>query len=137
MTDARPYSKATQLAYTANRKKYRRQVAGRKRWEQIRSQKLGPCIRCTWLGVTQTLESTLHHCVPRDRGGGDTEACVVSLCGHGTAGCHGLIESGDQKACQEFADALQNLDGEAYAYAVDKLGEDGFLRLYKVRFEAA
>lgn len=132
-----PDFKADQLARVATKKPYRRKVAGRKRWEQIRASKLGPCILCTWLDEKQPLPSTLHHVVPRDRNGADTEANLVSLCGSGTTGHHGAIEGGDHFACQTFADALANLDGEAYSYATSKLGEDGFLRMYKVKFEAA
>ena len=133
-----PDWKPDQLARAgAGKKPYRRKVAGRKRWEQIRDAKLGPCVICTWLGVKQELPSSLHHAVPKDRGGADCESNCVPVCGDGTRGHHGRLEAGDPQACQAFAAAIQEYDGDAYSYAVEKLGEDGFLRLYRVRFEAA
>lgn len=133
-----PDFKAERLEKThGTKKKYRRQVAGRKRWEAIRADKLGPCIVCTWLDEKQPSPSTLHHVVPRDRNGADTEANLVSLCGSGMTGHHGKVEAGDEYVCRTFVDALANLDGDAYSYATSKLGEEGFLRLYRVRFEAA
>ena len=135
---AQPDWKADQLARAGKGKKpYRRKVAGRKRWEQIRDAKLGPCVVCRWLGQEQKSESTLHHAVPKDRNGADCESNCVSVCGSGTTGHHGELEAGVQATCQAFAAAIQEFDGEAYSYCIDKLGEDGFLRLYKVRFEAA
>lgn len=130
-----PDFKADQLARAhGTKKKYHRQIAGRKRWEQIRSSKMGPCVVCLWRGETQPLPSSLHHAVPKDRNGADTEANCVPVCGDGTTGHHGDIEAGRASVCQDFAAAIQEYDGEAYSYCIDKLGEDGFLRLYKVRF---
>lgn len=132
-----PDWKPDQLARAGARKKpYRRKVAGRKRWEQIRDSKLGPCVLCQWQGVQQLLPSSLHHVVPRDRNGADTESNLVSLCGEGTTGCHGRIEARDKAACRDFVDALANLDGDAYSYAIQHLGEYGFLNMYCVRFDA-
>lgn len=130
--DAKAYSKADALA--RGPKKRGRQVASRERWEQIRARKLGPCVVCLWIGEVQTLPSSLHHSVSRSLGGSDCESNCVSVCGDGTTGHHGLIEAHDQATCQAFAAAIQVCDEDAYSYAVDKLGEDGFLRRYKVRF---
>lgn len=107
------------------------------RWREIRDRKLGPCLVCTHLGVEQGAPSTLHHVVAKSLGGSDTESNCVPLCGTGTSGCHGRVEAHEPDTCQAFAVALQLLDDDAYAYAIGKLGEDGFFRRYKVRFEAA
>ena len=104
---------------------------------QIRAEKLGPCIVCMYLGTRQPHASTLHHVVPRDRGGDDIKENMVSVCGHGTIGHHGDIEAHDHETCRLFAAALQQFDPDAYVYAIDHLGEDGFLRLYHVEFETA
>jgi hypothetical protein len=44
----------------------------------------GYCVRCGRTPVTG------HHLVPRSQGG--VHGPVWDLCGHGTAGCHGLAE---------------------------------------------
>lgn len=113
-----------------------RQRAGRERWDEIRTRKLAPCLVCRWQGVKQELPSTLHHIVAKSLGGSDTEANVAPVCGDGTRGHHGLLEAHDPVTCQAFAAALQQWDDQAYSYAVEKLGEDRFLRRYHVRFEA-
>lgn len=46
------------------------------------------CVRC---GTTQGL--TVHHRLPRGRGGPDSPDNLLSACGSGTTGCHGWIES--------------------------------------------
>ncbi len=121
-------------------RRFRRTASATERAE-IRDRKLGPCIVCLYLAtlndtrMRQPYASTLHHVVPRDRGGDDVAENEVSVCGHGTIGHHGALESGDPEICQAFAAALQQYDGEAYAYAIEQLGEDGFLRLYRVKFE--
>lgn len=109
--------------------------ASPQRWREIRERKLGPCLVCTYLKVEQGPASTLHHVVAKSLGGSDTESNCVPLCGTGTTGCHGRVEAHEPDTCQAFAAALQLLDDDAYAYAIEKLGEDGFLRRYHVRFE--
>lgn len=37
--------------------------------------------------------TTLHHITPRSQGGGDVQENLAPLCGDGSRGCHGLIES--------------------------------------------
>lgn len=39
------------------------------------------------------LTTQLHHRKPRSRGGGNSPANLILLCGSGTAGCHGFVES--------------------------------------------
>jgi len=48
----------------------------------------GMCERCGQWGGT-----TLHHRRKRSQGGEWSAANCVSLCGHGTAGCHGWVEA--------------------------------------------
>lgn len=112
-----------------------REKASPQRWAEIRAKKLGPCYVCVYRGETQELDSSLHHVVAKSLGGSDTEANVAPACGDGTTGHHGLLEAHDPETCRAFAAALQKFDDAAYAYAISKLGEDGFLRRYKVRFE--
>lgn len=132
----RPDPKTVTDGGIGRKKPKARQRAGRDRWEEIRARKLGDCLVCRWLGVKQTLPSTLHHIVAKSLGGSDTEANVAPVCGDGTVGHHGFLEAHDPATCQAFAAALQQWDDQAYSYAVEKLGEDRFLRRYKVRFES-
>lgn len=118
-------------------KRKSRKRASAQRWEEIRAKKLGPCLVCQWLGETQQHSSSLHHVVAKSLGGSDCESNVVSLCGDGVQGHHGLVERHDAETCRVFADAIQNLDGHAYSYAVQHLGEDGFARRYIKRWERA
>jgi 5-methylcytosine-specific restriction endonuclease McrA len=111
-----------------------REKASPQRWREIRARKLGPCLVCRYLEVEQERPSTLHHVVAKSLGGSDTEANCVPLCGTGTTGCHGLVEKHDPDTCALFAAAVQRFDDAAYAYAIEKLGEDGWLRRYYVWF---
>jgi hypothetical protein len=132
-----PFSKQQQLG--AERKRYRRVVASRKSWEKLRDERLGPCLICRYQGTQQEYGSSLHHVVPRGsyRGGDDVAANLVPLCGDGSRGHHGLIESGDTTTRRQLAEAVQKLEPDVYAYAIDKLGEDGWLRQHRVEFRAA
>ena len=53
------------------------------------------CRRCR-----QPAES-IHHRLPRSRGGDDSPLNLVALCGSGTTGCHGLIEAHPEWARME------------------------------------
>lgn len=64
-----------------------RHVADREQWERIVFAKAGPCRGCGGAG------ESFHHLVPRSLRGDDVEANVVPLCGHGTKGCHGVLEN--------------------------------------------
>ena len=108
--------------------------ASQARWVKIRERKMGACYVCRWLDVRQELPSTLHHVVSKSLGGSDTEGNVVPLCGSGTTGHHGLVEAHHAPTCQALAAAIQAWDDLVYRYAVGKLGEDGWLRRYKVQF---
>lgn len=51
----------------------------------------GMCRRCgRWLA---NVPSSVHHRLPRGRGGDARLSGLVSLCGTGTTGCHGEVES--------------------------------------------
>lgn len=114
-----------------------REKASPERWAEIRKAKLGECVVCRWFQTKQQLPSSLHHVVPKSQGGSDCESNCVPVCGDGVTGHHGLLEAHDQPTCQAFAAAIQLFDPAAYSYAIEKLGEYGFLKRYHVRFEAA
>lgn len=126
----RPYTKAEQLG--SARKKYRRTVASRRGWEKIRAERLGPCLICEyWSGGPSSSPIELHHVVPRDRGGDDVAANLVPLC----RDHHEKVEQRRGAFPRILAQVIQRDDDAAYAYAVEKLGEDGFLRLHGVKFK--
>lgn len=129
-----PYPKSAQVPA---RKKYRRTVASAKTWAKIRDERLGPCVVCVFAGIEQQEPSSLHHVVPRDRRGDDVAKNLISLCGTGTTGHHGLVEAGDRETCRLLADHIQQNEPDTYAYAIGKLGEDDFLRLHRVEFRGA
>lgn len=129
-SEARPYSKATQLAGHATPypkeaqlqrgpKRPSRQRAGKKRWEQIHAAKQGPCRVCEGAPPNQ-----LHHLAPRGPAlGADTEANCVPLC----ADCHRRVTAYDRDACATLRASLSDAE---YSYAVDKLGEARFEARY-------
>lgn len=128
--DARPLSKDAQLA--RGPKKYRRDVAGGKRWQQIANAKTGPCRVC---GAPPQM-TTFHHIVPRGSPyfGSDTEANIAPLCGTGTTGCHGLIEARDQATARVFVARLSDAE---YSYAVHRGGEGFWERRYGIVYDRA
>lgn len=71
-----------------------------------------------------------HHLVPRSQGGDDVDSNIVPLCGHGTFGCHGLVENGDLATRTRLRGELL-LDELAYCLA--KIGAERFNRRYPVR----
>jgi hypothetical protein len=66
----------------------KRHKATRAEWERLRAEKLGPCRGCN-----THLFLTLHHVVPRSLRGGDVAENLIPLCGSGTDGCHGAIQT--------------------------------------------
>lgn len=124
----RAYTKEQQLGST--RKRYRRKAASAKTWEKLRDERLGPCLLCRYLGIKQASPSELHHCVPRDRFGDDAADNLVSLC----RTHHRHVEDRVGHMSVLLAEAIQRDEPAVYAYAVEKLGEDGWLRLHSVRF---
>lgn len=130
MGEAKPYPKSVQVP---QRKKYRRVVASAKKWAALREERLGPCVLCAVTDDVQDTPSELHHCVPRDRFGDDVSENLIPLCRvH-----HNAVEQGYNGALNVLATVIQRDEPAVYAYMVDKLGEDGFLRLMKVRFECS
>lgn len=121
--DVTPFWKSVQLARQERR--YKRKVAGAKRWQQIQEAKQGPCRCCR-----APAPSELHHLVPRSQGGSDTEANLVPLC----RGCHQLVEARDHQAGAVLARSLTDSE---YAYAVDMYGEGFFERRLGVRYARA
>lgn len=57
------------------------------------------CARCCRL--LQGNYYSLHHRLPRSRGGKHTPENLVTLCGSGVTGCHGWIESNRQLATEQ------------------------------------
>jgi HNH endonuclease len=49
------------------------------------------CVRCG--AVVPRDEDSVHHRIPRGRGGENTAENLLLLCGSGTTGCHGYVES--------------------------------------------
>src|ERR1700757_5248033 len=61
--------------------------------EIVKARSEGRCERCGRLGGT-----TIHHRKKRSAGGRWDASNCVAVCGHGTAGCHGWIESRPNEA---------------------------------------
>jgi 5-methylcytosine-specific restriction endonuclease McrA len=127
MTDAKPYPKAKQLG--RGERRYRRKVASPKRWAAIMDAKRGPCRVCkratTHLQAFRAGSVTFHHLVPRDFGGDDVADNIVPLC----FACHELVTGLEPRACLALC---ANLTDAEYAYAIGKLGEGAFERVYRV-----
>ncbi len=56
----------------------------------------GRCERCS-----RPMATTVHHRRKRSQGGPWSPSNCVALCGHGTAGCHGWVESNPLAAHSE------------------------------------
>ena len=68
-------------------------------------------------------EST-HHVYPRGQGGDDVPHNFVSTCGHGTAGCHGLLESEDEDTRRALGVHITKSRPDVILYLRTKLGVD-------------
>lgn len=78
---------------------------------------------------------SLHHIVSKARGGDDVEANLVPLCGDGTRGCHGLLES-HGTGWERVAASVRNYvcsRSDRWAYVLGKLGETLFDRTYPAK----
>jgi HNH endonuclease. len=67
-----------------------------------------------WIGLS------LHHIVkhPKD----DVRGNLVMLCGHGTAGCHGLIEAHDPDTLKDLGRYILTTRGDTIAHLYERLG---------------
>jgi 5-methylcytosine-specific restriction endonuclease McrA len=127
MPDAKPYPKAQQLG--RGERRYRRKVASAKQWQRIAAEKKGPCRVCkrptTHLEAWRAGSLTLHHIIPRDFGGDDVADNIAPLC----FACHPLVTDLERHACLALCSSLTDAE---YAYAIGKLGEGAFERVYRV-----
>lgn len=117
----KPYPKTVQLARQERR--YRRKVAGPKRWQQIAQAKQGPC-RVT--GAAPPNE--LAHLISRAQGGPDTEWNIVPL----AHDAHLLFDQRDPETCRIVCETLTD---QEYAGLVEYAGEQVFERRFGIRFE--
>ena len=124
----RPYPKEAQLARSSERRRFRIR-ATRKQWQRIIAEKQGPCRICTDPANNGRLHGLIefHHLVPRDFGGDDLPDNIIPLC----PDCHKRITELEQDTCCLLVWKLTDAE---YSYAVGKLGEGVFERVYRVRF---
>ena len=120
MPDAKPFPKSQQLA--RGEKRYRRVVASPKQWQALREAKGGACRVC---GGARAF--SLHHVVPRDFAGDDLADNLVPV----DLDCHLLVTMREPKACEALCASLSDAE---YAYAVGKLGESVFERVYGIGY---
>jgi 5-methylcytosine-specific restriction endonuclease McrA len=127
MPDVTPDPKARSL--TRGRKKYRRIVAGPKRWQAIADEKLGPCRVCGSQASNGRLYGhiQLHHIVPRSWHGDDLADNIAPLC----PGCHDDVTRCEPFACRALIESLTDAE---YAYAIKKSGESFFERAYGLEY---
>lgn len=127
------YSKEEQLGRGPQKKS--RFKANKKRLEQLRAAKDGPCRVCGGAPPNE-----LHHLIPRSQGGDDQNANLVPLCHD----CHSKVTRYDREACAALRANLQWRDpkgahplesGDEYAYMVGKKGEGWVEDRYPVRYE--
>ena len=106
---------------TPDWKPVRRQKATRKQWTGIRANLNDRCVICG------DPAQSAHHIVRKAQGGDDVPANLASVCGHGTRGCHGLIEARHRPTLSTLRFALTP---EQRAYVLAKKGEAWFDRAY-------
>lgn len=110
-------------------KRYRRFVASTKQWQVLAQTKNGPCRVCLTSASNGRVYSKiqLHHVVPRDFHGDDFADNLVPVC----PDCHRLLHNREPEACRALCASLTDAE---YAYAVTKLGEAVFERVYGVAY---
>lgn len=126
MSEAKPYSKAQQLA--RGERRYRRKVASPKQWQAIIAAKGSRCR--LQIGDDGCVGDWVHyhHVIPSGNGGDDTADNIVPLCDvH-----HSMLHDRIQLVVFEL---LSDLSDAEYAYAVGKAGEDWAERIYGLRYE--
>jgi hypothetical protein len=74
---------------------------------------------CVICGV---VDFSVHHVLKRSQGGDDVRENLVALCGHGTAGCHGLVELADADACAALGAYLDAERPDVVTYLQNRLG---------------
>ncbi len=120
--DAKPYPKSKQLA--RGERRYRRKLASTSQWQRIIDAKRGACRICS----NGNAGICFHHLVPRDFGGDDVPDNIVPLC----PDCHTLVTELDPAACLKLVSRLTDAE---YAYAIQKMGENVFERVYRIRYD--
>lgn len=106
----------------ADPKPAKRVKADAEEWRLIRHGKIGPCRGCRVPG-RNIYAVTMHHIVPKSLGGDDVSENIIPLCGSGTHGCHGLIES-HGRGHREIASRIRHrLRPEELRYALTKKGD--------------
>lgn len=68
------------------------------------------------------VDFSIHHVLKRSQGGDDVRSNLLALCGHGTAGCHGLVEGADRAACAALGRYLDAERPDTIAYLAVRLG---------------
>lgn len=74
--------------------------------------------RCRLCDLGPWWKLSRHHLVPTGQGGDDLDCNIVPLCGHGTVGCHGLVEH--SMIARSLLRPRLTLD--EWAYVVGKVG---------------
>lgn len=87
---------------------------------------------CVWCGASSPL--TLQHRVPRGAGGtklaaSNSPANLVTLCGSGTTGCHGKVESNRLAAIEEGLIVRRGTDPATVPVFYARTGEWFLLRI--------
>ena len=106
---------------TPDWKPAKRQKATTQRWKVIRA---GLDERCALCGDPS---QSAHHIVRKAQGGDDVPENLLAVCGHGTRGCHGLIEARNKPALVAARYALTPVQ---LAYVLRKKGRVWLDRAY-------
>lgn len=82
--------------------------------EKVKNRSVGRCERC---GTDDSLRWSFHHRKPRGMGGSrdpliNSPANIILLCGSGTEGCHGWVESNRWQSYDEGLLVHRNDDPE-------------------------
>lgn len=102
-------------------------VASPAEWDRLRGLFTHAC--CVSCGLPC---ESLHHVVPRSQGGDDIEMNLAPMCGDGTRGCHGRLEShapGWERIAGHVR-AYVMARASRHVYVLDKIGQDRFDRRY-------
>ena len=74
------------------------------------------CVICGGIDIS------IHHIIHRSQGGDDVWENLAPLCGSGTTGCHGGIESGLDSVCRAFGLYVLRERPDTMRYLEQKLG---------------